>query len=55
VAALKRAEERYPAGWPDSPEHPCPAYDADAAEAVREQKRRERRQRDAERRIRGAA
>jgi hypothetical protein len=55
VAALKRAEVRYPEDWPDSPEHPCPAYDANAAEAVLEQLRRERRQQDAERRIGCAA
>jgi hypothetical protein len=55
VAALKRAEERYPADWPDDPEHPCPAWDLAVAEAVLEQKRRERRQRDGERRIGVAA
>ena len=55
MAALKRAEDRYPKDWPDSREHPCPAYDLAAAEAVLEQKRRARRQHDAERRIEGVA
>lgn len=55
VAALKRAEECYPESWPDSPEHPCPAYELAGAEVALEQDRRERRRRDAERRIGAAA
>jgi hypothetical protein len=55
MAALKRAEDRYPADWSDSPEHPCPAYDAIGAEVALEQDRRRRRQQDAERRIEGVA